>query len=61
MPVSSQRYILGERYWRLRESVTKARATELANKERKSGYKARLEKVIRGSYRVWTTRPWANL
>ena len=61
MPASKQKYIMGERYWRLRSGVTKARAIELGAKERKAGYKARAEKMARGNYVVWTTRKWANL
>ncbi len=60
MPASNQKYIMGMRYWRLRSGVTKARAIELGGKERRAGYKARAEKVKRGNYTVWTTRPWAS-
>ena len=58
MPASRQRYILGNRYWLLREEVNKAEASRLAKKERSNGNKARIEKIERGNYKVWTTRRW---
>ncbi len=53
MPMSNQRYIMGERFWLLREMLTKAEARTVAEGERKHGYKARLEKINRGEYKVW--------
>ena len=60
MPASNQRYILGERFWRHRDNLKKAEAYKAAEKERKAGYKARLEKIARGNYTVWTTRAWGR-
>lgn len=51
--MSNQRYILGERFWLLREMLTKSEATTVAQGERKRGHKARLEKINRGEYKVW--------
>ena len=61
MPMTNQRYIMGERFWRVVSGVTKDYADKVAKSERKRGYKARLEKIKRGDYSVWTNRPWANL
>jgi len=57
MPASNIRYIMDERYYKGLSEVTKAMAMVWAEKERKRGYKARLEKIKRGNYTVWSTRP----
>jgi hypothetical protein len=56
MPASKQKYIMGERYYKGLSEVTKSIAMAWADKERKRGYKARLEKIKRGNYTVWSTR-----
>lgn len=61
MPASTMRYILGERYWLLSMGNHKVDAANQAKEERRRGYKARIEKIVRGNYWVWTTRKWANL
>lgn len=57
MPMSNQRHIMGERFWLLREMLTKAEAMTVAGGERKRGHKARLEKIARGEYKVWVNHP----
>ena len=61
MPASGSKYILGERFWLLKSDINKAEATKIAVKERDKGFHVRLEKVVRGNYKVWTSRKWANL
>ena len=61
MPAGNQRYILGERFWKCRSGLKKVDAEKVAGKERKAGHKARLEKISKGNYTVWTTRHWAFL
>ena len=61
MPASKQTYIMGERFWLVKEGLTRTGAVKIGRKEREEGYKARVVKIARGNYRVWSTRPFAYL
>ena len=61
MPISNTKYIMGERFWLKKKGLNKTDAEDVAGQERKAGHKARLEKVARGNYIVWTTRRYAFL
>jgi len=61
MPASSQKYILNERFWLAWKGLNKKEATDKAIALRKAGYKARAERITRGNYKVWTTKPFAYL
>lgn len=60
MPASKQTYIMGERFWLVKENISKAEAGKLADKERRSGYKARVVRLGR-KYLVWSTRRFGYL
>ena len=61
MPASNQRYILGEHFYLGKSELHKDAAVVWANTERRRGFKARIIKVGRGNYGVWTTRPFDYL
>jgi len=61
MPISKQRNILGERFWPAWKGLSKKDAVEKSVKLRKAGYNARVERITRGNYKVWTTKPFAYL
>jgi len=61
MPASNQRYIVGERFWLAYKGLTKEEANKRAAKLRSGGYSARVERITRGNYKVWTTKPFAYL
>lgn len=44
----------GHTYYLLHKNITKAKATRSANWQRRGGFKARIEKVSRGNYNVWS-------
>ena len=54
MPASKIKYIMGERYQLISDGVNKAEAMRKAQWMRKGGFKARIEKIKRGNYRVWS-------
>jgi len=53
MNIGDKRMIDNVTYHLLKQEVTKAEAVRSANWQRRGGGSARIEKVARGSYRVW--------
>lgn len=54
MAIGDSRIIGGKTYRLLKQGLSKADAMRTANWQRRGGFNARIEKVARGNYRVWT-------
>ena len=55
MKIGDKKVIDGTTFQLMRQNIgTKVEATRAANWQRRGGFRARLEKVARGNYRMWT-------